>query len=114
MPEHLPFKGLKVADFTWVGVGPITCKYLADHGATVVHIETESRPDVLRAAPPFKDDVPGLNRSHFHGDFNASKLGLSLDLKIPAAVAVAHRLLAWCDVYVESFTPGTVDRLEIG
>ena len=114
MPEPLPFEGLKVADFTWVGVGPITCKYLADHGATVVHIETESRPDVLRAAPPFKDDVPGLNRSHFHGDFNSSKLGLSLDLKIPAAVAVAHRLLAWCDVYVESFTPGTVDRLGIG
>ena len=114
MPKNLPFEGLKVLDLTWVGVGPITCKYLADHGATVVHVETQSRPDVVRAALPFKDAVPGINRSHFHGDFNASKLGLSLDLKIPAAVQIAHRLVTWCDVFVESFTPGAVDRLGIG
>ena len=114
MPEQLPFEGLKVADFSWVGVGPITCKYLADHGATVVRVETESRLDVLRLGGPFKDGVPGLNRSQFYGDFNSSKFGLSLDLKIPLAVEVAHRLIAWCDVYVESFTPGTVDKLSIG
>ena len=44
----LPFEGLKVLDFTWVGVGPITVKYLADHGADVVHVESLTRPDVLR------------------------------------------------------------------
>jgi len=114
VPDQLPFDGLKVADFSWVGVGPITCKYLADHGATVVRVETESRPDLLRILPPFKDGVPGPNRSHFYGDFNSSKLGLSLDLKNPSAVEVAHRLIAWCDIYVESFTPGTMDELGIG
>ncbi|PKB83278.1 MAG: hypothetical protein BZY88_02175 [SAR202 cluster bacterium Io17-Chloro-G9] len=114
MANQLPFNGLKVADFSWVGVGPITCKYLADHGATVVRVETEGRPGVLRNAPPFKDGVPGLNRSHFYGDFNSSKLGLSLDLKNPAATEIAHRLIAWCDVYMDSFTPGTMDRLGIG
>ncbi len=50
MPDQLPFEGLKVADFSWVGVGPITAKYLADHGATVVRLETEGRPDILRTA----------------------------------------------------------------
>ena len=44
------FEGLKVADFAWVGVGPIIGKALADHGATVVHVESMTRPDVLRTA----------------------------------------------------------------
>jgi crotonobetainyl-CoA:carnitine CoA-transferase CaiB-like acyl-CoA transferase len=114
MSEQLPFEGIKVADFSWIMVGPTTAKYLADHGATVVRVETVSPPDRLRAAGPFKDGVPGTNRSQFFGDFNTSKLSLSLNLKNPAGVAVARRLIAWADVYVESFTPGTVDDLGIG
>ncbi len=111
---ELPFAGLKVADFSWVGVGPISAKYLADHGATVVRVESEGRPDVLRVNGPFKDGVPGLDRSQFYGDFNTSKLGLQLDLKQSAACDVARRLLAWADVCIESFTPGTMDDLGIG
>ncbi len=109
--DALPFAGLKVADFAWVGVGPISSKYLADHGATVVRVESENRPDVLRGAPPFKDNLPGINRSQFFGDFNTSKLGLALDLSRDAAVAVAKRLIAWSDVMIESFTPGAVQRM---
>lgn len=114
MTEQLPFDGLKVADFSWVGVGPITAKYLADHGATVVRVETEGRPDILRIAGPFKDGVPGPNRSHFYGDFNASKYGLTLDLKNQAGLDVACRLIEWADVYIESFTAGTMSALGIG
>jgi crotonobetainyl-CoA:carnitine CoA-transferase CaiB-like acyl-CoA transferase len=114
LPEQLPFEGIKVADFSWIMVGPTTAKYLADHGATVVRVETVSPPDRLRAAGPFKDGVPGTNRSQFFGDFNTSKLSLSLNLKNPAGVGVARRLIAWADVYIESFTPGTVDDLGIG
>jgi len=114
LSEQLPFDGVKVADFSWIMVGPTTAKYLADHGATVVRVETERPPDRLRAAGPFKDRLPGTNRSQFFGDFNTSKLSLSLNLKNPAAVAVARRLIAWADVSIESFTPGTVDDLGIG
>ncbi len=114
MSEQLPFDGIKVADFSWIMVGPTTAKYLADHGATVVRVETVSPPDRLRAAGPFKDGVPGTNRSQFFGDFNTSKLSLSLNLKNPTGAAVARRLIAWADVYIESFTPGTVDDLGIG
>jgi crotonobetainyl-CoA:carnitine CoA-transferase CaiB-like acyl-CoA transferase len=110
----LPFEGLKVADFSWIGVGPISGRYLADHGATVVRVESELRPDNLRGAAPYKDGKPGWNRSHFFGDFNASKLGLLLNLKEPAAIEIARRLITWADVYIESFTPGTVDGLGIG
>jgi crotonobetainyl-CoA:carnitine CoA-transferase CaiB-like acyl-CoA transferase len=102
------FAGLKVADFAWVGVGPITSKALADHGATVVHVESATRPDVLRMLPPFKDGVPGPDRSQFFANFNSSKLGLSLDLTTPAGREAALRLVEWADVVVESFTPGTM------
>jgi crotonobetainyl-CoA:carnitine CoA-transferase CaiB-like acyl-CoA transferase len=112
--QEQPFEGIKVADFSWIGVGPVTAKYLADHGATVVRVETANPPDNLRGSGPFKDGVHGANRSQFFGDFNTSKYSLSLNLKNPAAVAVARRLIAWADVYIESFTPGTVDDLGIG
>ncbi|PKB64368.1 MAG: hypothetical protein BZY80_02935 [SAR202 cluster bacterium Io17-Chloro-G2] len=114
MPAQLPFEGLKVADFSWVGVGPKTAKYLADHGATVVRVESETRVDILRTIGPYKDAEPGPNRSQFFGDWNTSKLGLTLNLKTPEAIDVAKRLIAWADVYVESFTPGTMDELGIG
>jgi len=114
MPDQLPFEGIKVADFTWVWVGPTTTKYLADHGATVVRVETENRPDLVRTIGPFKDNEPGTNRSHAFGDFNTSKLSLSLDLKNPAGIAIARRLLTWADVFIESFTPGTVSDLGLG
>jgi benzylsuccinate CoA-transferase BbsF subunit len=115
MSDQLPFEGVKIADFSWVGVGPITTRYLADHGATVVKVESETRVDIVRAVlGPFKDNTPGLNRSHAFGEFNASKYGLALDLKNPASLEIAHRLIAWADVYVQSFTPGTVDGLGIG
>ena len=107
----LPFSGLKVVDFSWIGVGPITTKALADHGATVVRVESENRMDGLRRQPPFKDAQFGINRSNFFGSFNTSKLSISLDLKTEAGLSVARRLAAWADVMVESFTPGAIDRL---
>ena len=114
MPDTLPFEGIKIADFSWVGVGPITTKYLADHGATVVRVETTNPLDILRVAGPFKDGIPGPDRSQFYADYNSSKYGLTLDLKNTAAIDVARRLIAWADVLTESFTPGTVDGLGIG
>ena len=60
-PSQLPLEGLKVADFSWVGVGPITAKALADHGATVVRIESGGRLDPLRVNGPFKDQIFGEN-----------------------------------------------------
>ena len=113
-PDRLPFEGVKVADFAWVGVGPISAKYLADHGASVVRVESENRPDVLRGGGPFKDAQPGWNRSQFFGDFNTSKQSLSLDLKSPEAIELAKRLIAKSDVMIESFAPGAVARMGLG
>ncbi|MCH8109248.1 MAG: CoA transferase [Chloroflexi bacterium] len=106
-PKKMPFEGVKILDFTWIGVGPITVKYLADHGADVIHVESVTRPDILRAAPPFKDGQPGINRSQFPASFNTSKYGLGLNMAKPSAVELIKRIIAeWQpDIIAESFTP---------
>src|SRR5436189_2670494 len=101
----LPLADLKILDFSWVGVGPITVKYLADHGATVVRVESHARLDVVRLGPPWHDAKPGIERSQFYASYNTSKYGLALDLGKPEARTIARRLPAWADVAVESFTP---------
>ena len=101
----LPLADLKILDFSWVGVGPITVKYLADHGATVVRVESHARLDVVRLGPPWHDAKPGIERSQFYASYNTSKYGIALDLGRPEARAIARKLAAWADVVVESFTP---------
>lgn len=107
----LPFTGVRVVDLSWIAVGPTTAKYLADHGATTVRVETSNPPDRLRVAGPFKDGVFGPNRSQFYGSFNTSKLSLALNCKDPKGNEVARRLIAWADVFLESFSAGTAKDL---
>jgi crotonobetainyl-CoA:carnitine CoA-transferase CaiB-like acyl-CoA transferase len=112
--RRLPLEGVKVADFSWIGVGPISAKVLADHGATVVHIETESPVDRLRMVGPFKDNIAGINRCQFFGSFNTSKRSINLRLKEAGGKAIARQLLQWCDVALDSFTAGTMNGLGLG
>ena len=105
-----PFAGLRVADFSWVGVGPTVAKYLADHGAEVIRIESSTYPEALRRAGPFINDEPGVNNSGYYANFNSSKLGMTVDLKHPRGPEMIRRLIAKCDVVTESFTPGTMAR----
>ena len=86
------FDGLKILDFTWVGVGPITTKYFADHGANVIKIESVSRLDILRDAAPFKDGIPGINRSQFSGNYNSNKRNLGLNLSLPKTLELVKNI----------------------
>jgi benzylsuccinate CoA-transferase BbsF subunit len=106
--DHLVFEGLKVLDFTWVAAGPILTQSLADHGAMVVRVESSTRPDILRMAPPYKDGKAGIDRSGYFARFNSDKYGVSLNLNHPRAASVIRRLVNWCDVVVENFTPGSM------
>ena len=104
------FEGLKVVDFAWYGVGPLIAKGLADHGATVVHVESERRVDGLRMAPPFKDGENDINKAQFFANYNSSKLGAAINLSTEEGREIAHELTEWADVMVESFVPGTMER----
>src|SRR5271168_2458836 len=103
--SRFALEGVHVLDFAWVGVGPITTKYFADNGADVIRVESASHLDVLRIGPPWKDAMPGINRSQFFASFNTSKKGITLDLSKPKARDLVKRLVPWADIIVESFTP---------
>ncbi len=103
-------EGIRVVDFSWYIAGPSIAMWLAHHGAQVIRIESLTRPDELRTIEPFKDGIPGINRSGCYADYNSNKYGMSLNLKHPRGVEVARRLVAWADVAVENFTPGTMQK----
>lgn len=102
--------GIKVVDFTWVVVGPMLGRYLADYGASVVHVETSTRPDTLRMTPPYRDDKPGIDRSGCYANYNCNKYGVSLNLNHPEGLRVAKKLVKWADIFLESFMPGTMAK----
>ncbi len=110
MDPKKPFTGLRVADLAWVGVGPTVSKYLADHGAEVIRVESSTYPEALRRVGPFVNDEPGIDNSGYFANFNSSKLGMSVNLKHPRGPELVKRLVATCDVVTESFTPGTMER----
>ncbi len=109
-----PLDGLKVLDFCWVAVGPMTTGYLAEYGATVVRVESKRRPEVLRHAPPFGGGTEGLNRSGYYANYNANKYGLGLNMAHPRAREFVKRLVAWADLVTENFTPGTMEEWGLG
>ena len=107
-------EGIKVADFGWAAAGPITTRYLAAHGATVVRVESAQRPDALRTSGPFKDKKAGVDRSGNFAILNANKYSISINLKNPRGKQVARKLIAWADIVSENFTPGVMERHELG
>ncbi len=107
-------QGVKVADFSWAAAGPVTTRYLAAHGATVVRIESAQRPDALRTSGPFKGGKAGVDRSGNFAILNANKYSISLNLKSPEGKQVARKLIAWADIVAENFTPGVMERQGLG
>jgi benzylsuccinate CoA-transferase BbsF subunit len=112
--NRLPLEGIRVADFTWIGAGSFTTKLLADHGADVIKIESRERMDSLRNSRPYKDGIPGLNRSGYFADRNSSKRSITVNLKTEAGQALARRLIAASDVVANNFTPGTMEKFGLG
>jgi benzylsuccinate CoA-transferase BbsF subunit len=104
-----------VVEFGAYAAGPAIGKYLANFGARVIHVESTSRPDGFRLQyPPYKDHKIGVNRSGCFAFFNDSKLGVTLNLKEPAGIQLAERLVARANVVIENLRPGVMDRLGLG
>ncbi|MBN2241785.1 MAG: CoA transferase [Acidobacteria bacterium] len=108
------FDDLKIAAFSWAMVGPLTLKFFADYGAAVIRVETSLRPCVTRTSAPYKDNIPGINRSGYFNHFSANMMSLSLNMKSPQGLDVAKELIAWSDVVMENFTPGVMDKWGLG
>lgn len=115
MDRKRALEGVKIADFTWMGVGPIAMKYAANLGAEVIHIESRTRVDHTRTSMPFKDWQAGLNRSGIFNYFNDSKYGITLNLRMSQAREVARRIvLSWADVVADAHLPGIMEEWGLG
>jgi crotonobetainyl-CoA:carnitine CoA-transferase CaiB-like acyl-CoA transferase len=102
--------GILVADFSRVLAGPLCTMTLGDLGADVVKVERPDGGDDTRAwGPPWHAE----GATYYLG-LNRNKRSVTLDLKDPGDLALARRLAERADVVVESFRPGTIDRLGLG
>lgn len=105
--------GIKVIDFSWVGVGPMTARELAHMGAQVVRIENHRYPDTLRLSQPYKDMKPGINRSTWGMAYNTNKYSICLRLDKPKGKEIARQLIAWADVLVQGMTSDAMEKWEL-
>jgi len=92
--EHLPLAGVRVLSMCQFGAGPFATMQLADLGAEVIKIEDpEQGGDVGRYVPPFTGD----RDSFYFQSFNRNKRSITLNLRVPAAREVLHKLVAVSD-----------------
>ena len=101
----LPLEGVRVIEFTHMVMGPTCGMILADLGAEVIKVE-----------PPGGDKtrtLPGLGIGFFRS-FNRNKKSVVLDIQTEEGLATAKELIAQCDVLLENFRPGLMDKLGLG
>lgn len=104
-----PLQGIRVLDFTRVLAGPAASLALADLGAEVWKIEPPETGDDTRLFPPFRAQV-----SHYFLSVNRGKKSIVIDLKTDEGLALAKDLAARCDILIENYRPGVMDRLGLG
>jgi crotonobetainyl-CoA:carnitine CoA-transferase CaiB-like acyl-CoA transferase len=106
-----PLEGLRVADFSQLVQGPNATQMLADMGADIVKIE------------PLHGEWQrnwSLHDAYINGEsvsflaFNRGKRSIALNLKEAKGKEAALRIIRSCDVLLENFRPGVMDRLALG
>lgn len=105
----LPLQGIKVLDFSTLLPGPVCSLLLAEAGAEVIKVERPNGGDEMRSYVPKAGEDSGnfviLNRG---------KQSIAIDLKDPEMIAKLKPLIQECDVILEQFRPGVMDRLGLG
>ena len=99
--------GVRVLDMTHVQSGPTCTQILAFFGADVIKVEKPGEGDPTRSQ---LRDVPGVDSLYFTM-LNGNKRSLTLNPKTAAGTKIFTRLIETCDVMVENFAPGAIDRM---
>lgn len=100
--------GIRILDLTRVLAGPFCTALLGDLGAEIIKVETPEGDD-YRHLPPFDHGTGGLFQL-----LNRGKKSISLDLRSEAGRAIVRRLAQRCDVVVENFRPGVMEKMGLG
>ncbi|MGO4339915.1 formyl-CoA transferase [Labrys sp. KB_33_2] len=100
-------EGVRILDFTHVQSGPTCTQLLAWFGADVIKVEKPGVGDITRTQ---LRDIPNVDSLYFTM-LNHNKRSITLDTKNKAGKAVLEELVRSCDVLVENFAPGVLDRM---
>ncbi len=100
-------EGVRVLDMTHVQSGPTCTQILAWFGADVIKIEKPGEGDPTRGQ---LRDVPGADSLYFTM-LNSNKRGMTLNPKTEAGKKIFSQLIEKCDVMVENYAPGAIDRM---
>jgi crotonobetainyl-CoA:carnitine CoA-transferase CaiB-like acyl-CoA transferase len=108
----MALEGIRVLDFTQMMMGPWATQFLGDMGADVIKVERPGVGEWERGLRSTGDLIDG--QSPFFLAMNRNKKSLTLNLKDPRARDVVLKLAGSCDLVVENFRPGVMDRLGLG
>lgn len=104
-----PLEGIKVLDFTQALAGVFCAMYMGDFGADVIKVERGHVGDQSREWGPFKNDL-----SLYYASFNRNKRSISLNMRSEEGRKIILDLVKECDVVLENFKVGTLERLGLG
>jgi formyl-CoA transferase len=100
-------EGVRILDMSHVQAGPTCTQLLAYMGADVIKVERPGVGDITRGQ---LRDVPNADSLYFTM-LNGNKRSITIDSKHPKGKEILDRLVKQCDVLVENFAPGTLDRM---
>ena len=112
-----PLDGIKVFDLTRVLAGPHCTQILGDLGAEVIKVERPGNGDDTRGfAPPYQSDDNNeqTSESAYYTGANRNKRSITINLSTPEGQALARKLMIDCDILVENFKTGTLERYGLG
>ena len=98
-------EGVRVINFGWIWAAPVMGHLLADYGAEVIRVESNTRPCIFRRVMPLVGTEPGPNLNSSWQNWNRSTLGITANWKMPEAVELLKRLVVKSDVVIENFPP---------
>ena len=108
-------EGVRIADFCWLWAGAYATGLLALLGAEVIKIESMARPDPSRKMTlTIGQAFDGVEHSPVFNSINLNKLSVRLNLKQPAAVELAKKIVQISDVASENMRPGAMDSIGLG
>src|SRR5512134_265356 len=106
---RLPLEGIRVLELAQIVAGPFCGVLMAEFGAEVIKVEMPGRGDDLRRMGPSEGDT-----GYWWAMENRNKKTLSLDLHSVKGQEIVRQLVRQCDVVLENFRPGVLERWHLG
>jgi benzylsuccinate CoA-transferase BbsF subunit len=109
-----PLAGLRIVDFGWVWAGAVPGHIFADLGAEVIKVESMKRLDYMRQGRPIFGKERDPEQNPMFQNVNRAKLSLRIDMTQPAGARVVEALVARSHAVIENFSPGVLDKFDLG